>query len=222
MLFRSITIRDYVAGKWGRYLRAPDLYFEIMDRYRNRFVTLGSVVDVRRGITSGCDAFFMPRDVTSETLFKRTDDKEFKKFIGAPRGDVVNGNLRIIKDGAGSLHAIETKFLRPEVQSLMKVDRPEVKAQDVDRVVLIAPGPLSALRGTYAHRYVKYGETATYPSRKSKPVPLPERSTCAAREPWYDLTKLVDPGFAMWSKSQQYRHIVPANPNHLVANPLHS
>jgi hypothetical protein len=113
----------------------------------------------------------MPRDVTSETLSKRTDDKEFKKFIGAPRGDVVNGNLRIIKDGAGSLHAIETKFLRPEVQSLMKVDRPEVKAQDVDRVVLIAPGPLSALRGTYAHRYVKYGETATYPSRKSKPVP---------------------------------------------------
>jgi hypothetical protein len=131
---------------------------------------------------------------------------------------VVNGNLRIIKDGAGSLHAIETKFLRPEVQSLMKVDRPEVKAQDVDRVVLIAPGPLSALRGTYAHRYVKYGETATYPSKKSKPVPLPERATCAARDSWYDLTKLVDPGFAMWSKSQQYRHIVPANPNHLVAN----
>jgi len=65
---------------------------------------------------------------------------------------------------------------------------------------------------------VKYGETATYASKKSKAVPLPQRSTCAARDPWYDLTKLVDPGFALWPKAQQYRHIIPANPNQIAAN----
>ena len=25
----DIQVKDYVAGKWGRYLRAPDLYFEL-------------------------------------------------------------------------------------------------------------------------------------------------------------------------------------------------
>ena len=31
---------EYAAGKWGRFLRAPDLYFEIMERFRDKFVPL--------------------------------------------------------------------------------------------------------------------------------------------------------------------------------------
>ena len=55
---------DYVAGKWGRYLRAPDLYFEIMNRFREKFVPLGKLSKIRFGVKTGCDDFFMPRDVT--------------------------------------------------------------------------------------------------------------------------------------------------------------
>ncbi len=40
----------------------------------------------------------------------------------------------------------------------------------------------------------------------------------AARNPWYDLTKLVKPGFAFWPKAQQYRHIIPHNPDGLICN----
>src|SRR5205823_4904014 len=57
-----------------------------------------------------------------------------------------------------------------------------------------------------------------YASKKSKAVPVPQRTMCAAREPWYDLTKLVDPGFAYWPMAQQYRHIIPANPEGLICN----
>src|SRR5207247_138778 len=35
---------------------------------------------------------------------------------------------------------------------------------------------------------------------------------------WYDLSKLVDPGFAFWPMAQQYRHIIPANPEGLICN----
>jgi SAM-dependent methyltransferase len=31
----------YLGGKWGRYLRAPDFFFEIMDKYGGRFCTAG-------------------------------------------------------------------------------------------------------------------------------------------------------------------------------------
>lgn len=49
---------NYRAGKWGRYVRAPDLYFEIMRRFGNRFVALGEIAGIRFGVKSGCDAFF--------------------------------------------------------------------------------------------------------------------------------------------------------------------
>jgi type I restriction-modification system DNA methylase subunit len=210
--------RDYLAGKWGRYLRAPDLYFELMDRFSGRFVVLGGIVDIRRGITSGCDAFFMPRDVTDEALSRDISGKQFRALFGVPRDEVESGELRIIKDGAGTLHPIEARFVKPEIHSLMKVDRPEILASELDRVVLMVGETLSSLRETYVYKYLKFGETSTYASNKSKAVPIPQRPSCAGRDPWYDLTRLVRPGFALWSKSQQYRHIIPANPGRAIAN----
>jgi hypothetical protein len=209
---------DYAAGKWGRYLRAPDLYFEIMAKYRSRFVPLGEIVGIRFGVKTGCDAFFMPKDVTEWALRTFENPKAFKEDTGVSRAEVTAGKVRIIEDGAGTRHPIEPEFIAPEVHSLMKVDRPVVKAKDLDRVVLLVKPPLSAIKGTHAYKYVKYGSEATYASKKSKAVPVPQRSTCAAREDWYDLTKLVDPGFAFWPMAQQYRHIIPGNPEGLICN----
>jgi len=160
----------------------------------------------------------MPKDVTDWALRTFEDPKEFRKDVGVPRAEVVSGALRVIEDGAGTRHPIEPEFIKPEVHSLMKVDRPVVRAKDLDRVVLMVKAPLSAIKGTHAYRYVKYGEQATYASKKSKAVPVPQRSTCAQREDWYDLTKLVDPGFAFWPMAQQYRHIIPGNPERLICN----
>lgn len=204
---------EYVAGKWGRYVRAPSLYFRFMERFGRRFVALGEIASVRRGITSGCDGFFMPRDITKSRLREYETDTAFRRNSGgAPRKDVESGRLRIIQAGDGSVHAIEAEFLAPEVHSLMKVDRPIVRARDLDRVVLLVSQPMKELRGTWVHKYLKYGEQATFASKKSKAVPVPQRSTCAARDPWYDLTRFVRGGFAFWPKGQQYRHVVIQNP----------
>jgi len=210
--------RDYVAGKWGRFLRAPDLYFELMARFRDRFVPLGSIAETRFGVKTGCDKFFMPLNVTADVLAAKKSDKEFKKLTGASRESAESGAICIIKDGAGTLHAIESEYVKPEVHSLMKVSRPVVRAKDFNRVVLMVSGTLPELRGTHVCNYIKHGEVTAYSSKKSKPVPTPERSTCAGRDPWYDLTNLVKPGFALWPMAQQYRHIIPANPEHLICN----
>ncbi|RIK73936.1 MAG: hypothetical protein DCC68_24030 [Planctomycetota bacterium] len=210
---------EYVAGKWGRYVRAPDFYFEVMQRFGKRFVALGEIASVRFGVKTGCDAFFMPRDITVEVLKEASTDLAFRRIAGgAPRKDVEQGTLRIVRAGDGSVHAIEAAFLAPEVHSLMNVHRPIVRAKDLDRVVLLVGDSMTKLRGTWVHRYLRYGEQATFTSKKSKAVPVPRRSTCAARDPWYDLTKLVRPGFAFWPMAQQYRHIIAGNPEGLVCN----
>lgn len=215
----SFSDGDYVAGKWGRYVRAPTFYFRILQRFGRRFVPLGEIVTIRRGITSGCDAFFMPTDITNSLLRELPTDSAFRRRAGgAPRKEAVSGKLRIVQAGDGSVHPIEAEFLAPEVHSLMKVERPIVRAKDLDRVVLLVGQTMKDLRGTWVHKYLKYGEQAPFASKKSKAVPVPERSTCAARDPWYDLTKLVRPGFALWPMAQQYRHIIAGNPERLVCN----
>lgn len=209
---------QYVAGKWGRYLRAPDLYFEIMARFGNRFVPLGEIVEIRRGITSGCDAFFMPKDVSDFVLAQYEDEKEFRKAVGIARRHVVSGDVRIIEDGAGTYHPIEPKYVAPIVHTLRDNRRAIVEAEGLERVVLLVKGPLSAIKGSHAFRYIKYGEETTYASKKSKAVPVAQRSCCAARDPWFDLTSFVCPGFAFWPLAHQYRHVIPANPSSLIAN----
>lgn len=212
---------SYQAGKWGRYVRAPDFYFDIMRRFGSRFIALGEVAKIRRGITSGCDGFFMPRDITAKMLEEHQSDRAFRQHAGgAPRRDVELGKLRIIEAGDGSVHPIESRYLAPELHSPMELDRPSVRATHLSRVVLLVVEPMAKLRtkSPWVWRYLRYGMTATFASSKSKPVPLPKRSTCAARDPWYDLTGLVRPGIAFWPLAQQYRHIIPANPGRCICN----
>ncbi len=211
----------YHAGKWGRYVRAPDIYFDIMRRFGKRFVALGEIASIRFGVKTGCDAFFMPKDVTADMLGKYETDRAFREHCGgAPRKDVESGKLRIIEAGDGSVHPIEAKYLAGELHSMMKVERPVVQPADLDRVVLLVRESLDKLKtkSQWAWRYIRYGMSATFSSAKSKGKPVPERSTCAARDPWYDLTGLVKPGFAFWPKAQQYRHIIPANPERAICN----
>jgi len=216
----SATTPDYAAGKWGRFLRAPDIYFRLVRDYGHRFVRLGEIAEVRRGITSGCDAFFMPHDVTSEVLAKVSKGLPWNDvglMADCPPEAVESGRLRLIRAGDGTLHPIEAEFIRPEVHSLMQVDRPVIRAADCSRVVLWVRQDLPEIGGTYAVKYIRWGARQTFASKKSKAVRVPERSTCAARERWYDLTT-DRMGVVFWPKAQKYRHIIPANPDGLACN----
>ena len=104
------------------------------------------------------------------------------------RSEVENGKVRIVRAGDNTLHPVEAKYLRPEVHSLMEVDRPVIRAKDLDRVVLWVGQPLSKLAHTYAAKYIRWGAKQTFESKKSKAVTVPERSTCVSRPLWYDLT----------------------------------
>jgi hypothetical protein len=86
-----------------------------------------------------------------------------------PRADVVSGHVTVIEAGDGTLHCVERRYLRPELHSLMQVDRPTVTAADLDRVVVWVNEPLSALQGTLISRYIKWGSKQTFASKKSKP-----------------------------------------------------
>ncbi len=103
----------YGGGKWGKYLRAPNLYFQIMERYASRFVPLGEIAAVRFGVKSGCDAFFMPRDVSKDFLDKYSKVKwnDAPLHTHCKRAEVESGKVILVRAGDGTVHPIERNYL---------------------------------------------------------------------------------------------------------------
>ncbi len=210
----------YGGGKWGKYLRAPNLYFQIMERYANRFVLLGEIATIRFGVKSGCDAFFMPRDVTADFLekYSKLEWNDAPLHTHCKRAEVESGKVKLILTGDGTVHPVEAEYLKPELHSMMTIHQPVVKAGDVESRVLMVSKSKEELKGSYVFKYLRYGETnSVTTNKKTSALTVSKRATCANRNPWYDLT-YTKPGQLIWAKGQQYRHVVVFNKNKLTAN----
>jgi type I restriction-modification system DNA methylase subunit len=202
---------EYRAGKWGQYLRAPDVYFDLLDRCGDRLVPLDEIAEVKRGFTSGVDRFFCVRDVTEDELKRAGNAEEFRAKWAIGPGDTEK--IRIIRDGEGGLHVVEARYLEPEFHRLTEATRIVVAARDVKKRVINAPVARVGLRGTRLARYVAYGEGKGWHSG----------STVASRakaRPWYDLGLLPKGERAQmfWPLAHQYRHLVPWNEDAMPCN----
>lgn len=73
------TSKKYLGNKWGgKYLRAPDIYWTILEKGKDKLVRLGDIADVRRGITTGANEFFYLDD---EKIAKWGIEEEFLKPV---------------------------------------------------------------------------------------------------------------------------------------------
>ena len=203
---------EYFGGKWGIYLRAPDLWFDLVDRFGDRFTSLRELSGIKFGVKSGKDDFFYPKDTTAQCLATVSDPIVFEHEYGVPRAQVANGTIKLVLAGdkRGELHAIESRYLEPEVHSLMEVKGFVAREQDCSRLIFLAPSPKKALQ-KWARAYVEWGEERG----------VHQGSTCAQRvskeKDWFDLTGHRR-GIAFWPKAQQYKHVIPLNSAHLQAN----
>lgn len=136
---------SYYGGKWGIYLRAPDLWFELMDRLGEKFASLGELAEIRFGVKSGKDEFFFPRDISAQCLEKFPAFHEFRQEFGVRREDVESEEIRLVRCGEsyGEIRSLEAKYLEPEVHSLMEVKGFTVNPEDCGRMILLVDEPKS-------------------------------------------------------------------------------
>ena len=66
--------KKYVGSKWGKYIRAPQIFFKILDKGKGKLVPLKEIADVRRGFTTGANEFFY---LTEEKIKQWGIEKEF-------------------------------------------------------------------------------------------------------------------------------------------------
>lgn len=84
-------------AKWGKYLRAPDVYFEILEKCKDKLVPLKDIADVRFGIKTGINEFFYLEEIKEE---KTSSSKTVW-----------------CKNGRGWQGEIEKKYLKPVIKS---------------------------------------------------------------------------------------------------------
>jgi hypothetical protein len=214
----NITKKDiesgiYYGGKWGVFLRAPDLWFRFVNDFDKKLSPLGDIADVRFGVKSGKDCFFFPIDVSEKKLKKHSAPDKFRDIYGVERNIIKSGKVKLVLcgEGRGEIRPLESKYLEPEIHSLMEIEGFEVRPENCSRQILLVDKLKRELKDTYVLDYINWGEKQGFH----------KGATCASRvtenKEWYDLTGHKRAP-ALWPKERQYRHIAPANDNKLIAN----
>lgn len=203
----TVASDEYYGGKWGIHLRAPKIWFDLQQFYGQHFIPLGHLLKVKRGITTGNDKFFYPKDITDEALLI-TDDVLFSSTFGVSRNLVESGIIKIVKCGEQYLetHAIESEYLQYEVHSLMDINNYFVSIEDCKRFVFLAPAN-KIPPNSFAQKYINWGVQRGFD----------QAPTVRSRNNWYDITN-YSVGQILWSKSHQYRHSAPTNELGLPCN----
>ena len=76
--------KKYAGDKWGgKYLRAPDIYWTILDKGKDKLVRLGDIAEIRRGFTTGANEFFYLDDEQIQEW--RIESEYLKSVIKSPR-----------------------------------------------------------------------------------------------------------------------------------------
>ena len=175
-LLEELNERKHSA-KWGKYLRAPDVYFEILERGKDHLVPLDKLADIRRGYTTGINEFFYVQPTGQKP--------ERKKCLN-------------VKNSRGWVGDIEQIFLKPVIKSPKEADKIIIDPRklkfklfmcNMSKADLKKSGYLGALK------YIQWGEKQKTGKRKGRPegVPWPEVPSVQNRPYWFVIEEAQEP-----------------------------
>jgi len=99
----------YAGAKWGKYLRAPEVFFTIIRRGKRKFRRLDDIAEVRFGIKTGANEFFYVKDITDDLSLAELQQRGLTKTKAK--------RVRVVLTEDGDTYLVEDKYLRPFVKS---------------------------------------------------------------------------------------------------------
>lgn len=185
---------SYVGDKWGgKYLRAPDIFFTILEKGKGKLARLGEIATVRRGFTTGANDFFYLQPLGP----------------GSQRG------LLRVRNAAGWEGEIEEEFLKPVIKSPRECISIVVELEDLENLIFMCNKNESEIKDTKALEYIKWGESVRITIRQGTEkgemvTGYHSLRTAKCREPWWDVGISRAPDLFM-IKGPWNRHFVIAN-----------
>jgi hypothetical protein len=180
-LILDVKSLPYIGNKWGgKYLRAPEIFFKILEKGKDKLVRLGDIAEVKFGIKTGANEFFYLE----------------------PTGKPAPKGLLHVKNSAGWEGYIEEEFLKPVIKSPRELKTIIVREEDLKYKVFMCHKSKEQLKGTYALKYIEWGEKQGYH----------KRPTCASRPRWWDLGHRKYGNF-LWTMTYRERFFIAKNNN---------
>ncbi|MGQ9657563.1 MAG: N-6 DNA methylase [Fimbriimonadales bacterium] len=197
-LERELSAKGETA-KWGLYIRAPQVYFDLLREVGDKLVPLSQVAEVRFGIKTGINDFF------------------YLEPLGP--GDTP-GTLRV-KNARGWVGEIEQACLRPVIKSPKEAKGLVIDPDTLQYRLFMPPidpdsdDPTHELRRRFplAYAYVQWGETQGTPQGQ----PWPEVPSVQGRKAWW-LLLLREPADFLTMGFVDRRFFVLENPFGILAS----
>ncbi|MDH5266451.1 MAG: N-6 DNA methylase [Candidatus Bathyarchaeota archaeon] len=139
----------YVGSKWGKYLRAPEIFFKILEKGKDIFIPLKEVADIRRGFTTGANSFFYLSEDKIESW--KIEPKFLKAVIKSPKES---------ETGAVNPHNLKYKVL------LVHKDKSKLQGTNVLKYIMWGEGQ------TYHDRPTCSSRERWYDLGRRKPAPI--------------------------------------------------
>jgi len=202
------------SGKWGQFIKAPDIYFRLLDKIGNKFIPLKEITEICRGITTGAnDFFYLPKPGQINKFFQSEMDEETGQLLLFIKSTNIEKIFRkqgfeisspmfkiekeywmhkediepdIVKDHFDFIYFQKDEMWIPNygITRLHEIKSIIIKPKNLNRVVLMVHKQKKDL--DYGiKKYIKWGET--YKPNSGKMYPM--RPTCKSRKLWYDLGK---------------------------------
>jgi len=200
--------RKYIGSKWGKYVRAPEIFFRILEKGKGILVPLKEVAEVTRGFTTGANEFFY---LTEEEIQKWGIEREFWMHP-LKRDEEEPVPEHVWKDKGGEYFKVSQYAERMRLEDVLRDDgyvywAPNylIKSPRECRSILIDPKSLkyrvllihkdrSELSGKNILRYIEWGENQGFHLG----------STCASRQKWYELEEKQGELLSMMSFNERY------------------
>ncbi|CAD6492432.1 MAG: Eco57I restriction-modification methylase [Candidatus Argoarchaeum ethanivorans] len=165
----------YAGNKWGgKYLRAPDIFFTILEKGKGKLVRLGDIAEVRFGIKTGANEFFY----LPSKHFDIKEEGNYYRLI--PKKEGLPDDIRI-----------EGEFLQSVIKSSKESKTPYIDRNKLNRLLFLCNVGENELIDKEAFKYIEWGETQGF-----NQVP-----SCKSRKYWWSLGKrriadiIIPPGF---------------------------
>jgi hypothetical protein len=201
---------EYSGSKWGRYLRSIDSLYELQQDPDLEFVQLGRLAQVRRGVTTNCDDFFIVSDVTDEALERVRGDRTFREIFRVSRKEVVEQGTRIVRRADGLEAALEPAYLRPILKSGRDAEWISTGRIGTQEYAVVLTEPRDSL-SRLARAYVEAGEREGWHRSPSF------RALADAGGDWYVLQH-TEVAPILLIKTMQYAPVTLWNDGGFIAN----
>jgi hypothetical protein len=171
--------------KWGQFLKAPKVYFDIMKRGLTKFEPLGNLASVKFGIKTGADSFFIVKDltekITSKNLIGALNNIENISDIQTLKSH----KLKVVSNGNNEVWLIEKEFVIPCLSSPKDTHNYKLNIKSLPYSVLLINFELDKIKKEfpYTFQYLKHGMR-----KKVHEIP-----SCASRNIWYSFYSKLAP-----------------------------